>query len=261
MRFILLLLLSVLFFGCITKPYINEAELPKKNIKFYTRNEQFRVKPDWFWRLRPETSLVTEKDSVIGHKYLKNSYSGYARVIGEITKDDEEFYIANWSDAGYFFIKKKDYEFSQKYKKYFIDIDYNNNVLNYYNGTFLTSYFEKILKIPFIVTSAYQFCGPYHKDYLIPAVKQRHYDYYTNEFVQIEYCPLLEDAYIKDEISSYFQFFVLSYPKEYKYTNPYGQLFIGTLYKPLFIIFKWGEVFYALPFETFKNLKVNHIMD
>lgn len=254
MKYRNLIICIILFFvGCISSPYLKETDLPK-NVIYYSEDKQFSVKPEWYWRFRPESDPLKYKSSVIGHKYLVNKNKD-AVVIGEISNNSDKFFIVKWADNGFFFIKEKDYNFAERYKKYLVPIDYLNYEIefnDYYGDKILTSYFKSKLNIPSIVTDAYPFCEVDLYAYTTPGIKQRFSGKYTNEFVKIENCPDLLNLYKNNDINIYRQYFVLTAPRKFQYTNSQGMVFIGTIYTPLFIIVNWGKVYYALPYESNK---------
>lgn len=265
----LLIIISGFFSACSTSPYLKETELPK-NIKYYSADKQFKVKPEWYWRLRPEIQSVNQNEAVIGFKYLAGK-SDEGLIIGETIQDKEIFFIVNWENYGYFFIRKEDYNFAEKFKKWLIPLHYNisNNQKNnsFYSelqknsnvSQKLSTFFSSLNGRSFTLTYAFIFLQSesFNKyAYTTPGIKQYcNAGHCSNTFIQITgTCPLfMEFCSNKDIYYPRAQFATL-YAKDFEYPDNYGQVFIGKMNAVVYIILQWGEVYYALPYEPFNKL-------
>ncbi len=238
-----LILLVGFLFSCSTSPYMKKSEL-SKDVQYYSQDKQFKLKPDWYWRLRLGKESVNE-DVVIGFKYIYNK-TGEGKIIGEIIQNNEKFLIAEWQNYGLYFIKEKDFNFAKKFEKYFIPLDYTHNLHP-------STYLKSPKNISYVCLPAVLFLQEKVMDkyaFITPEIKQ-YYNYkFKKIFLQITHCP----SFLKfcDNNDIYYQRaeFCVAYLKDIEYTNNYGQLFVGKLYLPIYVILKWGEAYYALPYQA-----------
>ena len=59
-KIIMIYFLLSLCFSCSTSPYIKKSDLPK-NITYYSTKQQFKINPEWYWRLRPENTPIDDE--------------------------------------------------------------------------------------------------------------------------------------------------------------------------------------------------------
>lgn len=268
--YIFFIIISFLL-GCSTSPYLKETELPK-NIQYFSADKQFKVEPEWYWRVRPDIHISFKE-------IINNTEEG--TIIGECIKDDQKFYIVKWEHHGFYFIEKKDYFFAMKYKQYLIPLKYNDKSL--YKDPFgrLTCItpLELLIKTSEDENRNYQWnlenrMATYYQEYKIIHIFQiAHFvekisstgfinkeDFkneiqsqimtngsYSNTFLLIpptngfyEFC---SNPLVRLQTSQY----VSSFYKNINYTNNYGMVFNGNAYRVKYIIAQWGKYYYAFP--------------
>jgi hypothetical protein len=263
-------------FACSTSPYLKTTDLPD-NVKYYSEDKQFNLKPDWYWRLRPGKESVNEtiedkygylacipivnygyafakrkpEKAVIGNKYITNK-SGDGTVVGEIVQDDEMFFIVKWNDYGYFFIKKKDYDFALEFEKYKISNDFINEYKSQKLGAIATYNYIGISDGPKLVN-----------DGQITQYRDS-YGNYSNSFMQLRSNSLFLKFYNSKDNGMHTLYnwrssmFIYIYLKQYQYTNNMGQVFICDIYTPVYIAAIWGdEQWYSFPCDWYTALPEN----
>ncbi len=266
MKKLLIIFFMMFLIGCSAKPYLQKTELPS-NIDFYTEDKQFKITPEWFWRLRPSTESVANQDATIGHKFL-NGKIGTGIVIGELNKE-EKFFVIKWENQGYYFLREQDSIFAKKFQKYLVPLNYggesiygHTEISAYEIQDHLNEYYRKLNQTIFSARSSVNIKYANIDETKKSSLKQVAVigRGYTNQFINVLPCPLFEsfspkeDTYYFKKISDdYFYssayYFVISQTGTKQYTNDYGQVFIGSLYQTQSVIVKWGRVFYSLPCE------------
>lgn len=280
-RLSLILVMAVFLFACSTSPYLQKDSLPKSVI-YYTESNKFKIRPDWYWRLRPDIVSVNDQQAVIGHLFLSNR-SNNAIVIGEIIINNKKFYIAEWDNNGYFFIKEDDYIFAKKYQKYIVPLHYSDeslyqDPLSSYYAKFLFSPLEKITvnKENFyeknIRTAVLNYYSQFKIFYLFEVslffeniratgnINKEEFrndilsqiilrEEYSNKFLIIPQCYNFYEFIQNDGVRLYTSFFPSTFLQKTNYANPYGLSLTGDIYKTKYIVAQWGKVFYQIPIE------------
>jgi len=256
-----LIVISGFFFSCSTSPYLKKTDLPD-NIQHYSEEKQFKVKPEWYWRLRPNNK--TGSETFIGQFYFRGEKMNDAKVIGELTTDNVKWYIVDTINHGYFFIKKADADFADKYKKYLIDLDYGSIDVkdktidrwqsNELRNNMLKKYISQ-LRIPLrLIWSVNFFMMPHNTSVWYGrqnGIRQGYWgNTFQNEFVSVSECPEVflfanQNPYVNILRSE----LLLTSPQSYQWTNQYGQVYIGKLYQAVYLVLEWGESFYAFPYD------------
>lgn len=261
-----------LLFACSTSPYLKETELPE-NTQYYSVDKQFKVKPEWYWRVRP--------GNFIDLKELINK-TGDGIIIGETIQNSLKFYIVKWRSYGYYFIQENDYLFAMKYKKYLIPLQYydeslfkdpfkyraftnpiellsnkinNKDELNYeWNLTNLMTIYLQKFKITYFFEIAYFFellnsTGSISRDIFKNDIQSQIISHgsYSNTFLLIPANKVFYEFISNPAINLYNTRFSSSFFKTTMYTNDYGIVLNGNLYRVNYIIAQWGRYYYAFP--------------
>lgn len=265
-KIIFFLLSLVLTFGCVSGVYLKKTDLPD-GITYYSKDKQFIVHPDWYWRIRP-TSLFYEgynqylgeyNKNTIGYNYLTQRNPLYkeenVKVIGEMMQNNEKFYIAHWEQSGFFFIKENDYLFDKKYKKYIIPIEEDSTqeqkieVIRYYrNKKFIV--FSSFGITTTLDDDPIYSIGFISKDEIKQGTTKqvRNYYNYLNKFVIILINNDFVLSFFKDiTIRPDFMFYPSIYWKNTQYQIDNGAIYNGEIFVAKYIIINWGNAVYALP--------------
>jgi len=271
---IILLTMNILFCGCATSPYLKTDDLPS-TIHYYNTEKQFKLNPEWYWRLRPSKDSVENYKATIGHNYLKNK-NGPGLIVGECNSE-EKYYVVKWNDYGYYFIREKDYLFAGQFKKYIVPLNYESDSFRHGHEYLLIAYYQEnsspyigdmpakifsdatrsglnltvILKLTLnrsLMMNRKNIYNTKYSSIINNAVQISSRAGFTNEFLKFTSCPLFYE-FSKDELMSSIECLAVEKIGTKQYTNQYGVMFMGILYQTKFIVVKWGKVFYAFPCE------------
>jgi len=215
-----------------TSPLIKKDELPEE-IRYYSENQKFNVVPEWYWRFRPTRHAAGEEKVCIGKQYLVNK-AGNAEVIGEIIVKKDKFFVVQWGDNGYYFIREKDYNFALQFKKYILVPQKKRDI-----GANTTLFY------------ALYNCGIYSVQ-----------SYDSDQFIQLKGDTGLTNMFLKvpsnytyrsfcenQDIRWFKAIFAAKYIGIKQYENANGFVLNGEIYQAQYILCDWGEEQYAIPCE------------
>ncbi len=276
LKSILVLTIISFIYGCSTSPYLKKEELPNR-IQYYSTDKIFSITPNWYWRLRPSDELF----ETVGFKYLNNKDVSYkniqVKVIGETVQNNEKYYVAIWESHGYYFIKEKDYLFAKKYEKYLIPLNYDDNKL--YENPFRRGgcvnpiellsekinssevhYYSMNISVRFVnhfksegytifSTLGINSTGMIQKTEFKNDIEKQIIEnrQYSNKFLIIPYNKELNDFLSNSDININFLEFPSKFFGNKQYTNQYGALYNGNVFKAKYVACRWGNTFYAIP--------------
>ncbi len=138
---------------------------------------------------------------------------------------------------GYFFIKKDDYDFAQEFEKYKEANNFRNKYKSQNMGIIATCYYSWARLAP------NEDMMQYH-DFLN--------NRYSNSFMQYKENTLSKKFHSTKPNETSDEYYVFVFNKQIQYTNDIGQVFIGDLYTPTYIISTWGEWHYSFPCDWYK---------